>query len=146
MVFCFMEEKTQEREEGARSSTHFHVLPMGWGPNHVWSHNPVLKQPTPFILVPTWQTLAGLCVFNTTLSSREFETHVFLLTLTSPWDLPARKTILEGVWKGCGEAVLQLLKTQEAQVSPGYTPHHSHSHGRAQRPCCILVLLPIKHR
>ena len=63
----------------------------------------------------------GVYVFNTTLSSREFGTHVFLLTPTSPWDLPARKTILEELWRGWGSCfcnLLRLRKHRSPQVSP----------------------------
>lgn len=52
---------------------------------------------------PTCWTRDCVCMFLILLSSREFRTHVFLLTSTRPWDLQARKTILERVWKGQGE-------------------------------------------
>lgn len=59
-VLCLTGEK-----RGASSSVIFHVLPMGWRPNHVWSQNPAPKQLSPFISVLTCRTLDCVCVFNT---------------------------------------------------------------------------------
>lgn len=46
-------------------------------------HRGSRRRPAPFISVPTWRALGRVC-FNTTLSSREFGTHMFLLTPTRP--------------------------------------------------------------
>ena len=85
-------------------------------------HKPSTEAADPFHPGPHMaNTGLGVCVFNTTLSSREFGTHVFLLTPTSPWDLPARKTILEEVWRGWGSCFcncLRLRKHRSPQVSP----------------------------